>query len=110
MGASKTTLVDIYYKQIRSVLEFASVVWTAGLTQDDIYKIKRGKKMCCAIQGSDYRKYEEAFDKLEKKTLIYIYICAVFQEIGCKCQFPYDYVTEVVTHNCPVVPATILLI
>ena len=26
MGASKATLKDIYYKQIRSVLEFASVV------------------------------------------------------------------------------------
>ena len=70
MGASKTTLVDIYYKQIRSVLEFASVVWTAGLTQDDIYKIERiQKSVCCVIQGSEYRTYEEALDKLGMKTL-----------------------------------------
>jgi hypothetical protein len=70
MGASKTTLIDIYYKQIRSVLEFASVVWTAGLTLEDISKIERVQKsVCSVIIGSEYNTYKEALDKLNMKTL-----------------------------------------
>ena len=42
MGASKATLVDVYNKQIRSVFEYASVVWNAGLTIDN--KIERVQK------------------------------------------------------------------
>ena len=70
MGASRATLKDIYYKQIRSVLEFASVVWTAGLTQEDANKIERVQKSaCCVILGSKYKSYEEALEELEMKTL-----------------------------------------
>ena len=56
---------------IPQAYEFDSLVWTAGLTQDDIYKIKRVKKksVCCVIQGLAYRTYEEAFDKLGLTTL-----------------------------------------
>ena len=70
MGANNTTLLDFYYKQIRSVLEFASVVWTAGLTQDDICKIERVQKTACSvIFGSAYSTYEEALEELHMKTL-----------------------------------------
>ena len=40
LGAIKNILVGIFYKQIRSVLEYAAVVWTAGLTQDNIATIE----------------------------------------------------------------------
>ena len=70
MGANNTTLLDIYYKQIRSVLEFASVVWTAGLTQDDKCKIERVQKIACSvILGSAYNTYEEALEELHMKRL-----------------------------------------
>ena len=63
MGASKTTLIDIYYKKIRTVLGFASVVWTAGLTLEDISKIERVQKsVCSVILGSEYNTYEEALE------------------------------------------------
>ena len=70
MGASRTTLKDIYYKQIRSVLEFASVVWTAGLTQEDISKIERVQKSACSVMlGSEYKRYEDALVDLQMETL-----------------------------------------
>ena len=39
MGASKQALLDIYTKHVRSVLEFAAVVWHSSPTQDNIIKI-----------------------------------------------------------------------
>ena len=70
MGAHRATLKYIYYKQIRSVLEFASVVWTAGLTQEDISKIERVQKSACSvILGSEYKHYEDALVDLQMEAL-----------------------------------------
>ena len=41
MGASRRMLIDTYYKQIRTVVEFAAVVLNDGLTQENIYQIER---------------------------------------------------------------------
>ena len=41
MGASAETLLDVYCKQVRSVLEFAAVVWSSGLTQENSTQIER---------------------------------------------------------------------
>ena len=70
MGASRATLVDVFYKQVRSVLEYAAVVLDAALTQDDILKIERVQKSACSIiLGADYSSYEEATFTLNLKTL-----------------------------------------
>ena len=70
MGASSQILLDTYYKQIRSVLEFASVVWTAGLTKENITQIERVQKSVLGvILGSNYKSYEEACQELKVKTL-----------------------------------------
>ena len=70
MGASSATLIDIYYKQVRSVLEYASVVWNAGLKLDDIQKIGRVQKSACTIiLGASYHSYEEACQILNFKQL-----------------------------------------
>ena len=39
LGANKDELLDIYYKQVRSVLELAVPVWQPGLTQQEIRQI-----------------------------------------------------------------------
>ena len=39
LGATKHELLDIYYKQVRSVLELAVPVWQPGLTQQEIRQI-----------------------------------------------------------------------
>ena len=71
MGASKATLVDIYNKQIRSVVEYASVVWNAGLTKDNRNQIERVQKSAFSvILGNKYNSYEEACSELKMKTLV----------------------------------------
>ena len=70
MGASKETLVEVYYKQVRSVLQYASVVWNGGLKLDDVLKIERVQKSACSIiLGSSYSSYEEACHILHFKKL-----------------------------------------
>ena len=70
MGASKSTLLDVYNKQIRSVVEYAAVVWNAGLTIDNINQIERVQKsVFCVILGNKYTTYEEACSHLNMKTL-----------------------------------------
>ena len=62
LGASTAALVDLYYKHVRSVVEFSAVVWTSSLTQQDISSIERVQKAALAvILGPRYQCYEEAF-------------------------------------------------
>ena len=70
MGASRKTLIDIYIKQVRSVLEFAAVVWNAGLTKDNIRQIERVQKSAFAvILGTEYLSYRDACQNLSMVTL-----------------------------------------
>ena len=70
MGASREVLIDVYNKQIRSILEFAAVVWNAGLKKEDITKIERVQKSAFAIiLGAQYQSYEEACITLNMKHL-----------------------------------------
>ena len=70
MGASTEALIDIYTKHVRSVLEFAAVVWSSSLTQENIRTIERVQKSAFAvIIGSRYQTYEEACVKLNMETL-----------------------------------------
>ena len=49
LGASISDLLDVYEKQIRCVLEFATAVWTPGLTQDEVNQIERVQKAAFSI-------------------------------------------------------------
>ena len=61
MGASTAALLDTYIKHVRSVVEFAAVLWTSSLTQEDIGSIKRVQKCAFAvILGSNYNNYGAA--------------------------------------------------
>ena len=40
-GANLSDLVDIYIKQIRSILEFGVPVWNSALTQEEVLEIER---------------------------------------------------------------------
>ena len=43
-GASLEDMIDIYIKQVRSVLEFGVPVWNAGFTNEEILDIERVHK------------------------------------------------------------------
>jgi hypothetical protein len=69
-GASESELKDIYIKQIRSVLEYAAVVWHPGLTQVNTAEIERIQKTACAIiLGSNYLNYENGLETLKLERL-----------------------------------------
>ena len=65
LGANKQELLDIYYKQVRSVLELAVPVWQPALTQLEKTQIERVQK--CAlyiILGEGYIDYNNALETL----------------------------------------------
>ena len=47
LGANKEELMDVYFKQVRSILEVAVPVWQPGLTQQELKQIERVQK--CAL-------------------------------------------------------------
>ena len=70
LGATTSSLVDIYVKHVISVVEFAALVWNSSLTQEDISSIERVQKCAVAIiEGSRYNNYEAACASLALDTL-----------------------------------------
>ena len=49
IGASRSDLIDISTKYVRSVLEFAAVVKNSRLTQENIITIERVQKSTFAV-------------------------------------------------------------
>ena len=70
LGATRTDTLDVYQKQIRSVLELAVPVWGPGLTKEEEKQIERVQKAAFRIiLGPSYTTYEEALETLEYETL-----------------------------------------
>ena len=70
LGAERTTLVDIFIKQIRSVLEFGAPVWQSNISQQEKYDIERVQKSFCKILlGHEYSTYENALETLQLDNL-----------------------------------------
>ena len=73
LGASVTELIDVYQKQVRSVLELAVPVWQPAITRLEKSQIERVQK--CAlyiILGESYSNYSNALEtvgleKLEER-------------------------------------------
>ena len=68
MGANKETLNDLYEKQIRTILEYATPVWHPGLTSRDSYEIERVQKSAYAIIYGN-QPYKYLLKKHNKKSL-----------------------------------------
>ena len=70
LGATQSQLLDIYIKQIRSVLEMAVPAWQSSLTIADKLKIERVQKAALhIILGSDYVSYPNALENVNLFTL-----------------------------------------
>ena len=70
LGANQGEMLDVYYKQVRYILEMAVPVWQAGLTQLEIKQIERVQRTALhIILGENYLYYENALDVLKCKTL-----------------------------------------
>ena len=65
LGANHSDLLDVYFKQIRSIVEFAAPVWNSALTGVDIAKLERIQKTALhVILSHDYRSYSSALRAL----------------------------------------------
>ena len=61
LGVGKLDLLDVYYKQCRSILELAVPAWAPGLTSKECQQIERVQKTALAIiLGESYRSYSHA--------------------------------------------------
>ena len=70
MGAGVETLVDTYYKQVRTVLEYCVPVWHSRLTlcqSDQIERVQNVSMMI--ILGEKYKTSNNAREKLKIETL-----------------------------------------
>ena len=69
-GANESELKTIYCQHVRSILEYASVVWHSGLTLENKANIERVQKCALSIiLGKDYINYENALSLLNLESL-----------------------------------------
>ena len=69
-GASISELKDIYRLHVRSILEYAAVVWHSGLTLENKATIERVQKSALAIiLGKGYINYDNALSILNLERL-----------------------------------------
>ena len=65
LGASSNEMLDVYFKQVRSVLELAVPVWQPALTIHEVNQIERLQKCALAIiLGDQYNNYDQAREQM----------------------------------------------
>ena len=70
LGSDKLRLIDIYIKQVRSVLELAVPAWHPGLTCGDAVDIERVQRAALQISlGMNYTTYKAALNLFNLDTL-----------------------------------------
>ena len=70
LGASQEDLIDVFIKQVRSLLEYAVPVWHPSLIGEDRLEIERIQKSAfCIILGDQYRSYSSSLKTLKMDTL-----------------------------------------
>ena len=70
LGTSATVLLDVYMKQVRCMVEYASPVWSGNLTKGENRQIERVQKAAFSIiLGSQYKCYEHALKVFNCETL-----------------------------------------
>ena len=70
LGAQSNSLLEVYTKQIRSILEFGVPVWQGSITLAEKTDIERVQK--CALHiilGTEYSSYRDALHTLKMNTL-----------------------------------------
>ena len=70
LGLKTETLLDVYAKEVRSILELAVPVWHSGLTRKQSIDIERIQKISFRlILGEKYSTYQQASKLLSTETL-----------------------------------------
>ena len=70
LGASQVDLLDVYFKQVRSILELAVPAWNSGLTLCETMDIERVQRAALyIILGSGFTTYGAAMKQFDMDTL-----------------------------------------
>ena len=85
LGAPKHILINLYFKQIRSILEYAAPVWSPGLTLSDKDDLERIQKSAFKIIFS-YENYEKMLNDYNLQSLEdrRVEICRKFADKSAK--------------------------
>ena len=86
-GANLTDLLEVYEKQVRTVLEYGVPVWTSSITKQEEMKIERVQKSFLHIAlGNDYLSYENALEiaGMETLKLRRLHLCHKFAQKSLK--------------------------
>ena len=70
LGANNLELLDVYHKQIRSIMEMAVPVWEPGLSKLESKQIERVQKTAFyVILGDKFNSYDQSLETLSSDTL-----------------------------------------
>ena len=70
LGATEEDLLDVYVKQVRSILEYAAPAWHSAITEGESIDIERVQRTAFhIILGSGYKSYRAALVQLDMKSL-----------------------------------------
>ena len=69
-GADQDDLMDVYHKQVRSIIEYAVPVWHSSITGEERLQLERVQKSAFhIILGDQYSSYRSALKVLGSETL-----------------------------------------
>ena len=69
LGARRDELLDVYIKQVKSVLELAVPVWHSSITMEERCDIERVQRFTLhIILGDEYQSYKDALEQVQLKT------------------------------------------
>jgi hypothetical protein len=89
LGAGLDDMIEVYNRQVRSVLELSVPVWQSNLTKQEESQIERVQKTAFhVIMGSEYQQYNSALELLgaERLSERRIQICINFAKKAMKHQ------------------------
>ena len=70
LGAKRDELLDVYIKQVRSVMELAVPVWHSSITLEEKCDIERIQRAALhIILGEEYISYRDALETVNLKSL-----------------------------------------
>ena len=70
LGCKTNDLIDVYYKQVRGILEQGVQIWHSGITNIQRNKIERVQKSALSIiLGQNYKSYNRALKTLKLESL-----------------------------------------
>ena len=70
LGADSNVLKLVYFRHVRSILEFGVPVWNGSITQLEVKKLERVQRIAVKLIYGNMEKYSKILDKLKMEKLV----------------------------------------